>query len=196
MRLRISGRFLSALTGALCVSALAGCGSIGLNSDKAESAGKTFISGGGTSEPDVDRSVFTSQAYCPEIEVRADTYILAVYARGKQDDPEGLQYQGSIRKFARECNRVGNGEMAIKVGVSGRVVAGPSPTRGAITLPVRIAVTGKDDTLLASQLVPIEVDLAASGGSASWSRVVEDIRVPIEGAAKVYVGFDNKAARR
>ncbi|PTW62246.1 hypothetical protein C8N35_101286 [Breoghania corrubedonensis] len=205
MRLRISGRFLAALTGALCVAALAGCGSIskltgGSDSSASPSGGdsftKTFVSGGGTTGPDVDPSVFAAQSYCPPIEVRADTYILAVYERGKQDQPEGLKYQGTIRKYARECDRVGNGEMAIKVGVSGRVVAGPAPTKGPVVLPVRIAVTGADNKVLASQLIPVEVGLAESDGSAGWSRVIDDIRVPIEGATKVYVGFDTKEAKR
>ncbi|WP_321342553.1 hypothetical protein [Breoghania sp.] len=194
MRLTISRRVAGALAGALCLGALAGCGSFGIG-DKAEDAGKTFVSGGGTTESPIDPSVFASQAYCPAIEVRADTYILKVYARGKQDDPEGLQYQGTIRKYARECNRIGENEMSIKVGVSGRVVAGPAPTKGPVVLPLRIAVTGDDNKVLASQLVPVEIGLAEAGGSAPWARVVEDIRVPIEGTNRVYVGFDNKARR-
>ncbi|WP_321499152.1 hypothetical protein [Breoghania sp.] len=194
MRLTISGRMVGALSGALCLGALAGCGSFGV-SDKAESVGKTFVSGGGTTESPIDPSIFASQAYCPPIEVRADTYILKAYARGKQDDPDGLQYQATIRKYARECNRVGDNEMTIKVGVSGRVVAGPAPTRGPVVLPLRIAVTSDDNKVLASQLVPVEIGLAEAGGSAAWTRVVEDVRVPIEGASRVYVGFDNGSKR-
>ena len=202
MRLRMSGRFLAALTGALCVAALAGCGSIqkltGGSGSAGASGGDTlnkFVSGGGTTGPDVDPSVFAAQGFCPPIEVRADTYILAVYERGKQDQPEGLKYQGTIRKYARECNTVGNGEMSIKVGVSGRAVAGPAPTSGPVVLPLRVAVTGADDKVLASQLIPVEVGLTESGGSAGWTRVIDDIRVPVEGATKIYVGFDTKDAK-
>ncbi len=208
MRLRISGRFLAALTGVLCVASLAGCGSIskltGGSQDSAPSSSrsgddsftKTFLSGGGTTGPDVDPSIFASQVACPPIEVRADTYLLAVYERGKEDDPQALKYQGSIRKYARECDRLPNGELAIKVGVSGRVVAGPVPTKGPVVLPVRIAVTGADNKVLVSQLVLIEVGLAESDGSVGWARVVDDIRVPAEGASRVYVGFDNKSSKR
>lgn len=182
------------------VSALAACGSIDSMVDK--------VTGGGrpdpapqpvqtlTPEQQRELSIVAAQQSCPPIEVRGDTHVLTVYARGQEGDPSGLRYQATMRQWARECFH--SGEMvAIKVGLAGRVVAGPAGVDGPVELPVRIAVTNSDNAAIQSELVPVTVTLSETDKTEGWSTVVDGlINVSALEARKVYIGFDDEAAKK
>lgn len=121
--------------------------------------------------------------YCPKISLRERT---AVLRKGTGED---LQYIASITQTTRECHVV-DGELRMKVGVSGRVVPGPAGRGGTVTLPVRVAVVRGADVLYANKG---SQDVAyAPGSTGRFVYVDERISVPEPSAGNyaVFVGFD------
>jgi hypothetical protein len=133
--------------------------------------------------------------YCPPLYIREGTEALSLYDKGHDADPDYVRFLGSIRKTARECHQNGD-VLTIKVGVAGRVVAGPKGSAGTVTLPLRIAVTkqlSEDKPPLYSQLFKVEVPVAAPTLSADYSQVFDQVNVkvgPEDHDLIVYVGFD------
>ena len=120
---------------------------------------------------------------------------MTIYERGHDNELGFVRQQASITKTARECQVAGN-TLAIKVGVAGRVVAGPKGGAGTVTLPIRVAVVKQVGGIgpLYSNLfkVPVTVtapDLRRRPTSRSSTRcrstVARDDRNLI-----IYVGFD------
>jgi hypothetical protein len=183
--------------GGLAVAGLllmAGCSAV----DKVSEGAGSILSGDFTGKTEaekrkVDPSIFAVQKFCPTISVRGDGHVISAYARGQEGDPSGLRYQATIRKWARECIHSGD-NVTIKVGIVGRVVGGPAGVDGPIKLPVRIAVMGKDDVVLASELAPVEVNLSEADRTEPWSTVNDTITVPAADATKIYIGFDEGKA--
>jgi hypothetical protein len=176
------------LTGGLLLAGvvLAGCTSSG------GGAGKT----GGTN-PDLQYTTedFKQSAYCPPVQIRAGTGAMTVYERGHEADQTFARYQASINRTARQCS-VANGTLTVKVGIGGRVVAGPKGGAGNINLPIRIAVVkqvGGSSGPVFSELFKVPVSLAAPTFGADFNQVVEQVTFPVDPSDRnliVYVGFD------
>jgi hypothetical protein len=133
--------------------------------------------------------------YCPPVVIRVGTEAMSLYDKGHDADPQYVRFLGSIGKTARECHQDGD-TLSIKLGIAGRVVAGPKGSAGTVTLPLRVAVTkqmsgGKGP--LYSQLFKIQVPVAAPTLSADYSQVFDQVNVkvgPDDHDLIVYVGFD------
>ncbi len=131
--------------------------------------------------------------YCPPIQIRAGTSSMTVYEKGHENETQYVRYLASITQTARECSLVG-GTLSIKVGVAGRVVAGPKGSAANITLPIRIAVAkqfGGTDPLY-SQLFKLPVALTAPTFGANYNHV-EQVTVtvgPNDRNLIIFVGFD------
>jgi hypothetical protein len=141
---------------------------------------------------DIPPEYFTAPAYCPIVRIRGGTEAYTVYERGHDGDPEFVRYQGSITKTARECRKTLEG-FDIKVGIAGRVVAGPRGAEGTVTLPVRVVLTQQSSGVKFSELykVPVTINSLDLGGD--FSQVVDWIPVtapPNEKDFIIYVGFD------
>ncbi len=136
---------------------------------------------------------FLKSGYCPPVAVQADAATLVTYERGHQDDPQFVQYQNSITKTARECHPVDADTLAIKVGIAGRVVAGPKGTAGNVTLPLRVAVLSQhSDKVFFTKEYKVSVPLA-SDYTAEFSQVFDDVVVDVTEEDRdlvIYVGFD------
>lgn len=182
------------LTGSLVVVGLilAGCTSSG------GGAGKT----GGTN-PDLQYTTedFKQSAYCPPVQVRVGTGTMTVYERGKEGDQTFARYLASISRTARQCS-VANGTLTVKVGIGGRVVAGPKGGAGNINLPIRIAVVkqvGGSGGPVFTELFKVPVSLTAPTFGADFNQVVEQVTFPINPDDRnliVYVGFDEGTKAR
>ena len=129
---------------------------------------------------------------CPAASVRKDTQTYVIYGRGK-DVPENVKYQGSIRELAAECVRGNDGGVLVRIGVIGRVIAGPKGSAGAVKLPIRVAFV-KDDEVIYSKLFQQELRLTDGQLSQPFSLVVDDIphNSPSTGTGRVLVGFDSR----
>jgi hypothetical protein len=184
---------VTVLAGLTTLCALAG-------SSYASSFGDKFFGSpaspsGGLKPPTADYApdYFFKQGYCPPVEVRAGTEAFTIYDRGHEDDPAFIKTLASISRTARECHSVG-GSLTLKIGVAGRVVAGPKGGPGSLTLPVRIAVVRQIGTdVLYTQLFKVPVTLAPPDFGADYQQVFDQISFPVTPDDRdflVYVGFD------
>src|SRR6266849_1297917 len=76
---------------------------------------------------------------CPSVEYRIGAATMAVNSPGTENAALGLRYQASFVQTARECILRGN-DLAIKIGVQGRIVVGPAGGPGQINIPLRYAL--------------------------------------------------------
>lgn len=149
-----------------------------------------------SNKPIVDLSEFskTGTVYCPKIELRQGTESFNVYEGDAKGDPKKLVHQARIDKTARECSLT-NGQLLIRVGIHGRVLAGPrSASSATMTVPVRIAVVKFQEAVLYSEIEPISVQISDFDRTPDFVTVV-NVAVPDPGEDRdyiIYVGFDRK----
>ncbi len=137
---------------------------------------------------------------CPPVSVRAGASTYAVAAPGKQPVGNDVRFQASIGRTARECN-FNNGQITVRIGIQGRVVAGPAGAPSSVVVPMRVAVvqTGVQEKTIATKAYQTTVSMSEDG-SVPFTLVVEDLVYPAPtGAAGdsyvFYIGFDPQALR-
>src|SRR5690348_14391985 len=81
----------------------------------------------------------TGDLTCPPVTVRAGASTYAVGAPGKQPVGNDLRFQATISKMARECS-VNGGVITARIGIQGRVIAGPAGAPASVQVPIRVAV--------------------------------------------------------
>lgn len=181
--------------------ALAGCSSV---SDGGLSPGNLVAGGKDPAAEQKALQEFAVVAVCPKVQVRDGTQDMRVYERGKEGDLAAIRFQATIGQYARECHTDPmSGVTTVKVGVAGRMLAGPSGATGSASLPLRVVLLRNGDEVLYSQLIPLEATIAPGTAATDWHRIVEGITVPADktnGAFVIYVGFDEtgggKAGRK
>jgi hypothetical protein len=164
-----------------------------------------FRGGGGTSDPSITASTaegdrttdtvdvrqFLGPDYCPELRVLDGAELMRRYESGNADDPAYVVWQASFGDTARECLYDGQGTLTLKIGVAGRVIAGPKGGAASVDVPLKIAVVKFKEAVLFTQGYTLAVSMPATG-SATFAEVYE-ITVPSPGNDRdyiVYVGFD------
>ena len=135
---------------------------------------------------------------CPVVKIRAGASTYGVAPPGKQPVASELNYQATITRTARDCRRTGNGQIAARIGVQGRVIAGPAGAPETVEVPLRAAVvqTGVQERVLTTQVYRTTVSMTEGGGS--FSVVGEDLvfNMPANLTSDsfiFYVGFDPQA---
>jgi hypothetical protein len=135
---------------------------------------------------------------CPQVTVRAGASTFGVGATGKPAVGNDVRYQASITKMARECVRNGS-EITARIGIQGRVIAGPAGAPPSVEVPLRVAVVqgGVGEKVIASKAYRTTVEMSDSG-SVPFTFVAEDLSYPMPSAATAdsyifYVGFDPQA---
>ncbi|WP_061022742.1 hypothetical protein [Bradyrhizobium sp. CCH5-F6] len=135
---------------------------------------------------------------CPQVTVRSGASTYAVGANGKQAVGNDIRFQATITKMARECARNG-GDIAARIGIQGRVIAGPAGAPATVDVPLRVAVVqgGVGEKVIASKAYRTTVEMSGSG-SVPFTFVAEDLAYPVPSAAVAdsyifYVGFDPQA---
>lgn len=134
---------------------------------------------------------------CPPVEINPGTGSYRLFETGKDGDAMSLRYQATVVKMARECDGLG-AEMAMRVGVIGRLVVGAKGGAGRVDVPVRIAVVDGQNQPVYSQLRTIPVEIGAGAVDMEFSHVEEGILVPVDDTRlrgwRVVIGFDDRAA--
>jgi len=180
----------------LAPAILASCASSGGGGSSGGALG-TFWNGGKEDKPaDVNANYFSQSTYCPRVEVRGGTEAMPFYKKGHEGDPAYITYQASMGKTARECHNSGD-SYSIKIGISGRVVAGPQGGAGSIIVPVRVAIAQQFGPVAYSELFKIPVNLAAPDFSSDFAQVVDQVALqipPDQHNYIIYVGFDDGKA--
>jgi hypothetical protein len=177
----------------LAPAILASCASSG-GSGSSGGALSAFWNGGKDDKPsDISSDYFNQSAYCPRIEIRGGTEAMAFYEKGHDGDAAFIKYQASIGKTARECHNTGS-SYSIKVGVSGRVVAGPKGGAGSVVVPLRVAIAQQFGAVAYTELFKIPVNLTAPDFAGDFAQVIDLIALQIGPDQRnyiIYVGFDD-----
>jgi hypothetical protein len=141
-----------------------------------------------------------SELTCPPVAIRAGASTYAVAAPGKQPVGNDLRFQVTISKMARECT-VNGGVITARIGIQGRVIAGPSGAPSSVQVPIRVAVVhgGVSEKTIATKAYQTTVTMT-EGGSEPFTLVAEDLVYPAPPGAVgdsyiFYIGFDPQALK-
>ena len=142
----------------------------------------------------------TGDLTCPPVTVRAGASTYAVGAPGKEPVGNDLRFQATISKMARECS-VNGGVITARIGIQGRVIAGPAGAPSAVQVPIRVAVVqgGVSEKTIATKAYQTTVNMT-EGGSEPFTLVAEDLTYPAPPGAVgdsyiFYIGFDPQALK-
>jgi hypothetical protein len=139
----------------------------------------------------VDPRRYIGPDYCPELRIYDGAQLIRTYQRGHQGDQNFVTWQASFGKTARECLYDLEGYVTLKIGVAGRVVAGPKGESNEVNVPVKIAVVKYKESVIATERFSVPVTIPGQG-STTFTQVKE-LRVPSPGSNRdyvIYVGFD------
>ena len=153
-----------------------------------------------TSAPGAAVPQDTGDLTCPPVTVRAGASTYAVAAPGKQAVGNDVRYQATITRTARDCT-VNGGQITARIGIQGRVIAGPAGSPATVEIPLRVAVVqgGVQEKTIATKVFRTTVAMSEAG-SEPFSMVGEDIVYPVPPGATgdayiFYIGFDPQALK-
>jgi hypothetical protein len=142
--------------------------------------------------------VVDNELDCPPVSIRAGASTFAVGAPGKPASGNDLRYQATITRTARDCT-VNNGQIVARIGIQGRVIAGPAGNPPTVEIPLRVAVVqgGVQEKTIATKVYRTTVSLTEAS-SVPFSLVAEDLVYPVPPGALgdsyiFYIGFDPQA---
>ncbi|MFO1109571.1 MAG: hypothetical protein U1E61_10335 [Bradyrhizobium sp.] len=170
-----------------------------------QSLGDRFKSlfGGGSSEEkpkEAPAEAVDDELTCPPVTVRAGASTFKVGAPGKEAAGNDLRYQAIISKTARECS-ISAGQITAKIGIQGRVIAGPAGAPPSVQVPLRVAVVqaGVGEKVIATKAYQTTVTMTEDA-SVPWVLVADDLVYPAPKGIDAdkyifYVGFDPQALR-
>ena len=155
--------------GAIAAMVVAGLGCGFAQPAAAQSISDRFkgLFGGKSDEPDpaapkVEQD--TGDLTCPPVSIRAGASTYAVGATGKQAVGNDLRFQATITRTARECS-VNGGEITARIGIQGRVIAGPAGAPSVVQVPIRVAVVqgGVNEKTIATKAFQTTVNMTEAG---------------------------------
>ena len=103
---------------------------------------------------------------CPTVAIRAGASTYTVGVPGQPASGTDVRYQATIGETARECDyNTDTHQIAIKVGIRGRVIVGPAGAPPAVEVPLRVAVVedGVSAKTIATKAYTITVSLSGNG---------------------------------
>jgi hypothetical protein len=136
-------------------------------------------------------SDYYGSGYCPTIEVRDGTQVIRKYVNYREPTQDTLVWQAAISETARQCKEAPDGTMTLKIGVSGRVLAGPKGGPADVTVPIRVAVVKFQESVLSSELHKETVTIGPQ--LSTVFRRIYNVTVPSPGDDRdylIYIGFD------
>jgi len=181
---------------------LSGCGSMsGASSSSSPSIGDRFGQLFGSKSQAVGEKpppAVDTELSCPPVNIRAGASTFAVGLPGKQAVGNDLRYQATITRTARDCTQNGD-QITARIGILGRVIAGPAGNPPTVEIPLRVAVVqgGVQERTIATKVYRTTVSLA-DASSVPFSLVAEDMVYPVPPGATgdsyiFYIGFDPQA---
>jgi hypothetical protein len=192
---------------AAAVTAGLGCGLAGPASaqsltDRFKSlfGGKSDEPAQGAPAPGAPDKQIPPDLYCPPVSIRAGASTYAVGLPGKEAVGNDLRFQATITRTARECD-YNSGQITARIGIQGRVIAGPAGAPSSVQVPLRVAVVqgGVSEKTIATKAYQTTVNMTESG-SEPFTLVAEDLVYPAPPGAVgdtyvFYIGFDPQALK-
>lgn len=137
---------------------------------------------------------------CPPVSIRAGASTYAVAAPGKQPVGNDLRFQATIARTARQCTKTGD-QITARIGIQGRVIAGPAGAPSSVEIPLRVAVVqgGVQEKTIATKVYRTTVAMSEDS-SIPFTLVAEDLVYPVPPGATgdsyiFYIGFDPQALK-
>src|SRR3981081_3515525 len=142
---------------------------------------KSLFGGGKSDEPaekTPGESIEETDLTCPPVAVRAGASTFAVAPPGKQPVGNDLRYQATITKTARECS-INAGQITARIGIQGRVIAGPAGAPSSVQIPLRVAVVqgGVGEKTIATKAYQTTVSMSEDS-SVPFTLVADDLIYP------------------
>ncbi len=199
-------RALAAMAGLALSAALTGCGMSSLTSglgsgvfggSSATGDGKVseeqLLAAAKSTDPVPATGAIESAPGCPKVSVWPRDNNLTIYEPGRVGDGLAIMHRGEITKTMRECT-VGQGQVMVRYGFSGRVLLGPRGKSGAVTLPVNIFVTDSKRDKIMTETAKVDTIVVVENPIGYFS-TVRTVTIPVpEGARpgefELFVGFD------
>jgi hypothetical protein len=202
-----NGRLCSLAVLAIAGGVLSGCGAGSMfgsgSSDSSPSIGDRFGQLFGSKSQavgDAPPPAEQNEATCPAVSIRPGASTYAVGMPGKEASGSDLRYQATITRTARDCTLAG-GQVTARIGIQGRVIAGPAGTPTSVDVPLRVAVVqdGVTPKTIFTKSYQTNVSMNADS-SVLFSLVAEDVVYPVPpGSAGdsyvFYIGFDPQALK-
>jgi hypothetical protein len=162
---------------------------------------KSLFGGGKSEEPGVTINPESEiEQTCPPVTIRAGASTYAVGLPGKPPAGNDLRFQATITRTARDCTLNG-GQITARIGIQGRVIAGPAGNPPTVEVPIRVAVVqgGIQEKTIATKVHRTSVAMTEAS-SVPFSIVVEDLVYPVPPGATgdsyiFYIGFDPQALK-
>lgn len=163
---------------------------------------KSLFGGGSstvTPAPGAAQPAVPADLTCPDVTIRAGASTYAVGVPGKPAAGADLRYQATITRTAREC-QINGGIITARIGIQGRVIAGPAQAPTTVDIPMRMAVvfeTVGNSRTIATKAFRTQVAMTPDG-TVPFTLVMEDITYPAPTGAEgdyynFYIGFDPQA---
>lgn len=122
-------------------------------------------------------------AYCPSVDIAEGGAALQTFG-GRAGGASSVRSQITLGRLARECARLQDGSLAVKVGVEGQVLLGPAGTPGRFDAPVHIAIKSGGKVVTARvKRVPVAI---GAGEAQGLFAVVEDNLIVPPASAENY----------
>jgi len=141
-----------------------------------------------------------SDLTCPPVSIRAGASTYAVAAPGKQPVGNDVRFQATITRTARQCTKTGD-QITARIGIQGRVIAGPAGAPSNVDIPLRVAVVqgGVQEKTIATKAYQTNVSMSEEG-SEPFTLIAEDLVYPVPPGATgdsyiFYIGFDPQALK-
>ncbi|GJE19533.1 hypothetical protein [Methylobacterium marchantiae] len=116
------------------------------------------------------------EVYCPTVDVGENGAALRSYG-GRADDNASLRSQITLGRLARECVRLGDGSVSVKVGVEGQVLLGPQGRPGRFEAPVYFTIKAGDQ-IIVSRARKVPVSIASGEAQGLFSVIEENFVIP------------------
>ncbi|ALK10455.1 hypothetical protein [Blastochloris viridis] len=185
------------LVGCGTTDQLGGASAAGGNSF-ADRVGRMFATHAPTPEPAAEDKPKEKDAVdyeCPSVTIRTGAAAYPVFATSR-DQGQTLRYQATIGQTARECAALG-AMMTMKIGVEGRLLAGPAGGPGKVDIPMRVAVVHEGTTpkTIWSKFYRVGAQMPVGQAQTAFLLIDEDVSFSLPKADDlenyvVYVGFD------
>jgi len=173
--------YLSMMTGrqrfGLLLAATLAASGLGIDATFAEEGNffTNMLKYGGTSVPP-SQPDDADPPYCPTVAVPEGGAALQSYA-GRAGDGSSLRHQVTIGRLARECAKLQDGSVSVKVGVEGQVLLGPVGKPGRFDAPVSISIKA-GDKVVQSRVHRVAVTVPAGAAQGLFSFVEDNLVVP------------------
>lgn len=152
-----------------------------------------FKYGGTTVPPSQPQDL--GEVYCPPVDVPEGGAALRSFG-GKGGDNASLRNQITLGRVARECNRLQDGSITVKVGIAGQVLLGPAGSPGRFEAPLTIAIK-YGDKVVVSRSKRVAVSVAPGEAQGLFTIVEDGLIVPpaMTGEYDISVGLGGASAR-